>query len=120
MAKPAGTVRQQYDALKAALGTLGFVRPGSIARRFVRCGKLGCRCMADPPTLHGPYYDWTYKLRGKSLAMRLTETQAKQCDEWLRNHRQLRRIVNKMRLLSLKETNRLLQALANADTKSGR
>jgi hypothetical protein len=119
MAKRHTTVLQQYEALKAALGTLGFVRPGSIARRFMRCGKPGCHCMADPPTLHGPYYDWTYKLHGKSIARRLTEAQAKQCEEWLRNHRQLRRIVNKMKLLSLKETDRLLQALANTDEHSG-
>jgi len=118
MAKPRTTVQQQYEALKAALGPLGFVRPGSIARRFMRCGKPGCHCMADPPTLHGPYYDWTYKLRGKSVAMRLTETQAKQCEEWLRNHRLLRRIVTKMKMLSLKETDRQLRAMA--DEPSGK
>ena len=106
MAKSTTTVQQQYATLKAALGALGYVRPGSLARRFMRCGKPGCHCMADPPTLHGPYYDWTYRLRGKSIARRLTEAQAKQCEEWLRNHRQLRRIVTRMKLLSLRETDR--------------
>ena len=104
---------QQYAGLKAALGRLGFARPGSIVRRFMRCGKLGCHCMTDPPTLHGPYYDLTYKVRGKSVGMRLTEAQAKQCEEWLRNHRQLRRIVRQMITLSLRETTRLLRALGD-------
>jgi len=111
MAKAADTT-QAYEGLKVALGQLGFARPGSLARRFVRCGKPGCRCMADPPTLHGPYYDWTYKVQGKSVAMRLTEEQAQRCAIWLRNHRRLRRLVHKMETLSLKETNRILHAIA--------
>jgi hypothetical protein len=110
-AKATNTTRT-YETLKAALGQLGFVRPGSLARRFVRCGKPGCRCMAEPPILHGPYYDWTYKVQGKSVARRLTEAQAQRCAEWLRNHRRLRRIVHKMETLSLKETDRLLQEIA--------
>lgn len=118
MAKSTTTAQQQYETLKAALGALGYVRPGSLARRFMRCGKPGCHCMADPPTLHGPYYDWTYRLRGKSIARRLTEAQAKQCEEWLRNHRQLRRIVTRMKLLSLRETDRLLQTQASAENQS--
>lgn len=117
MARPTDAV-QQYAALKAALGRLGFARPGSIVRRFMRCGNPGCHCMADPPTLHGPYYDLTYKVRGKSVGMRLTEAQAKRCEEWLRNHRHLRRIVRQMTTLSLKETTRLLRALD--DERSGK
>ena len=117
MPRPTDAV-QQYEALKAALVRLGFARPGSIARHFMRCGKLGCHCMADPPTLHGPYYDLTYKVRGKSVGMRLTEAQAKCCEEWLQNHRQLRRIVHRMTTLSLKETTRQLRALV--DERSGK
>ncbi len=103
---------QTYDALKQTLVRLGFARPGSLVRRFMRCGKLGCHCMTAPTRVHGPYYDWTYKVRGKTIAMRLTEAQAQRCAEWLRNHRQLRTIVHKMETLSLKETNRILRAIA--------
>ncbi len=101
-----------YEALKAAVGRLGWVRPGTLVRRFTRCGKPGCHCMADPPTLHGPYYDWTYKIRGRSIARRLTAAQAQRCGQWLQNHRRLRRIVHKMETLSRKETDRLLRAIA--------
>lgn len=108
----AADAARTYAALKQALGRLGFARPGSLVRRFMRCGKRGCRCMAEPPRLHGPYYDWTYKVRGKTIAMRLTEAQAQRCAEWLRNHRQLRAIVRKMEVVSLKQTDRLLRAMA--------
>ena len=83
----------QYDALKQAVGSLGFVRPGSVVRRFMPCGNPGCRCMADPPQLHGPYYQWSYKVRGKTVSVRLNEAQARLCEEWLQNHRQLRVLV---------------------------
>jgi len=69
--------------------------------------------MADPPQLHGPYYQWSYKVRGKTVSVRLNEAQARLCEEWLQNHRQLRVLVRRMESLSLRETDRLLRALAD-------
>lgn len=112
--------QRRYEALKEALRELGFVRPGSLVRRFMPCGKPGCRCMAEPPVLHGPYYQWTSKVRGKTITMRLTLAQAKLCEEWVRNHSRLRTIVRRMEALSLKETNRILRAMSSGkqDRKS--
>ena len=83
--------RRVYDKLKQALLELDFVRPGSVVKRFMPCGKPSCRCMGKPPRLHGPYYQWSYKLRGKTVSMRLTSEQAKLCQEWLENHRRLKK-----------------------------
>jgi len=103
-------IQAQFQALKDQIQQLGFVRPGSLVRRFMPCGKPGCRCMADPPQLHGPYYQWSTRLRGKTLSLRLSEEQAKLCLEWTRNHKQLRKLVRQMERLSLKETDRILGA----------
>jgi len=65
--------------------------------------------MGKPPRLHGPYYQWSYKLRGKTVSRRLTPEQAKLCEEWLENHHRLKNIIRKMETLSLKETDRLLR-----------
>ncbi len=104
--------QQQYEALKQQLLALGLVRPGSLGRRFMRCGKPDCQCKADPPTLHGPYYQWTWKVRGKTRSRWLTDAQATRCAEWARNHRQLRTIVRKMEALSLNETDRILRTIS--------
>jgi|SRR3989304_8377419 len=104
-----GTAQEAYEELKRAFQRLGFVRPGSLVRRFMPCGKPSCRCMADPTQLHGPYYQWTMKLRGKTVTIRLTQAQARLCEEWVGNHRSLKAIVRKMEALSLKETDRLLR-----------
>jgi hypothetical protein len=69
--------------------------------------------MADPPALHGPYYQWSHKIRGKTVTRRLSKAQAAVCREWLRNHRQLKATVRKMEALSLKETDRILRTISD-------
>jgi hypothetical protein len=98
----------QFEALKGEIQKLGFVRPGSLVRRFMPCGNPSCRCMADPPQLHGPYYQWSQKVGGKTRSIRLSEQQAKLCEQWIRNHKRLKKIVRQMERLSLKETDRVL------------
>lgn len=101
-----------YEELKRALLELGFARPGSLIRRFMPCGKPSCRCMTDPSALHGPYYQWTLKVRGKTRTVRLTAEQARACREWIANHWRLKTIVRKMERLSLQETDRLLHEMS--------
>ena len=98
-----------YEALKEALQRLGYVRPGSLVQRFMPCGKPSCHCMADPASLHGPYYQWTMRIGGKTRTVRLTEDQARLCEEWIANHRKLKDIVRKMEVMSLRETDRILR-----------
>lgn len=102
----------RFEALKRQVLELGFVRPGSLVRRFMPCGNRACRCMGKPPQLHGPYYQWTYKIAGKTRTIRLSEEQARLCQEWVRNHKRLKRLVRQMEQLSLKETDRALGAIS--------
>ncbi len=102
----------RLQALQREILTLGFVRPGSLVRRYMPCGNPACRCMARPPRLHGPYYQWTYKVAGKTKTVRLSAKQARLCREWLRNHQQLKRLVRQMEQLSLRETDRALGAIS--------
>ena len=62
--------------LKGEIASVGFVSPGSVVRRFMPCGKPGCRCQGDPPRLHGPYWQWSHKVAGKTVTRRLTPDQA--------------------------------------------
>jgi hypothetical protein len=45
----------------------GEVLSGTINERHTSCGHAGCRCMADRPQRHGPYYLWTKKVRAKTV-----------------------------------------------------
>ena len=103
------TDTQRYDALKRTVAAVGLLRRGSLVRRFMPCGKPTCRCQATPPQLHGPYYQWTRKVRGKTVTVRLTEQHAERVRDWIENGRQLDRIVVDMEKLSLRMTERLLR-----------
>jgi len=84
---------QEIDQCKALLGEIGVVLRGSITEHLVRCGKKGCRCQETPPRLHGPYFDWTRKVRGKTRTVRLTRAQAELCQRWIESGRQLNKII---------------------------
>jgi len=109
---PSSDARARFEALKQEIVKLGFVRPGSLLRRFMPCGNPACRCMGRPPRLHGPYYQWTYKIAAKTRTIRLSQEQARLCEQWIRNHRRLKGLVRQMERLSLKETNRALGAIS--------
>ena len=104
--------QERFEALKRKLLTLGFVRPGSVVRRFVPCGNPSCRCAGKPPRLHGPYYEWSCKVAGKTRTIRLSQRQAHLCLQWVGIHKKLKRIVRLMERLSLKETDRALGAIS--------
>lgn len=86
--------------LAGELTDIGFISSGSVVRRFMPCGKRGCRCQADPPQLHGPYWQWTRVVAGKTVTRRLSERQAHLYQEWIANRRRLIRTIAKMEKLS--------------------
>jgi len=96
MADDLQQLRSRHQALAARLGQLGFAVPGSLTRRYTTCGKPGCRCQADPPRPHGPYYQLTRKVAGKTITRRLTPAQAARYAEWIANQRELRATIAEM------------------------
>jgi hypothetical protein len=92
----------RHRAALAEVATLGLVLRGSIARRLTRCGHPGCRCHADPPLLHGPYYIWTRKVAGKTVTAQLKPEYAALCQDWNRNMRTLDRTVRQLQALGLR------------------
>ncbi len=87
----------RHAALARSIGEIGLIAGGSLSRRFTHCNKPGCRCGEMPPRLHGPYWQWTAKVAGRTVTRRLSSAQAARYREWIANDRQLRRIVEQMR-----------------------
>jgi len=56
----------RIQGIKAALLTLGDLRPGALSEQYNTCRTPGCRCKADPPQRHGPYHQLSYSHHGKS------------------------------------------------------
>jgi hypothetical protein len=97
------TRRQQDRAagIAAELAGLGLALPGTLIERHVRCGKPGCRCHADPPVLHGPYWQWTRKAGGKTITRLVPDDQLDDYRQWLDNDRRLRALVAELEALTL-------------------
>ena len=94
--------QEEYRELKKELQQVGHILHGSITKRWIECGKEPCRCHDDPQSRHGPYYQWSWKHQGKTSSLHLNEEQADLCKEWIGNHRELEKIVKRMRDLSLR------------------
>lgn len=112
-------LRRRHQALAARLGQVGFASPGSITSRFTYCGKPGCRCQASPPQPHGPYYQLTRKLAGKTVTTRLTEGQAARYTEWINNQRELRRVLGEMEDISRQAAELILGKTPEPDKRPG-
>jgi hypothetical protein len=116
MARPTTTdgdfasYQRRYRELAAQLAEIGFIASGSIVVRYTRCASAGCRCRADPPQRHGPYYQWSAKIDGKTVTRRLTEREAALYQQWIDNDRQLRGLINQMRNIAGHATRLILDA----------
>ena len=91
--------------ISAELSDLDYALPGTLSRRFMRCGKANCRCKADPPVLHGPYLHWTRTVAGKTVTRTLNQEQAARYQAWFDNARRLRKVVTDVETQSLNAFN---------------
>lgn len=102
----------RYAQLAGQLTNIGLIAAGTITHRYTRCASPGCRCNADPPRPHGPYYQWTAKVNGKTVTRRLTVDEARLYQDWIANDRQLRAIITKMRQVAAKATDLIIKDTA--------
>ncbi len=92
--------QNQYDVLKSQLKDIGYVMQGSVVRRTKRCGHPSCRCQSGPEYEHGPYYQWTRKVKAKTVTKVLTPTEARTYKEFIQNERRLRKLIKRMYQIS--------------------
>ena len=88
---------RRHRELATQIAEIGIVAAGSVTRRFTRCTSVGCQCNADPPTPHGPYWQWTAKVNGKTVTKRLTERKAQLYQQWIGNDRRIRALLDQIR-----------------------
>lgn len=77
------------------------VLPGTILERHTYCGKPGCRCQADPPHPHGPYWQWTRKVKNKTVGKLLPKDHAAEYQRWIENDRRIRELVARLEQLGI-------------------
>jgi hypothetical protein len=111
------TLQAELDQLKDQIAAVGFVCPGSVVRRYMPCGKPGCRCQADPPKLHGPYWQYSHKVGGKTITRRLTPDRARLYQQWIANRRRIDQLLARMEQVSAQAAELLLHDADVADPR---
>ena len=90
---------EKIAAELAAIARTGMVLPGSITQRRTRCGRPNCGCHADPPRLHGPYWQWTRKIAAKTICRWLSAEQHRDYTTWIDNDRRLHELLTRLETL---------------------
>lgn len=93
---------RRYRELARELASIGFISSGSLVHRYTKCPNPDCRCRAEPPEMHGPHWQWTAKIDGKTVTRRLSEGDAQIYAEQIDNDRKMRSVIEEMRQLSAK------------------
>ena len=77
------------------------VLPGSLTSRRTRCGRSGCKCMADPPEPHGPYWQWTRKVAAKTVGRWLSLEQAERYRAFVDNDHRVRELLARLEAIGI-------------------
>jgi hypothetical protein len=95
------TEARQIATELAAIARSGRILPGSITSRLTHCGRPGCKCMADPPQPHGPYWQWTRKVTAKTVTRWLSREQANNYQAWIENDRRVRELLSRLEAIGI-------------------
>jgi hypothetical protein len=98
----------RIQRIKDELMEVGDLRPGSLSEQYNVCGTAGCRCKADPPQKHGPYYQLSYAWKGRSKTKFVPRTRVSEVKRQLKNYKRLRELVDKWVELELQRCELML------------
>ena len=94
-------LQRRIRETKEALMALGDLRPGTLSQQYSVCGKPGCRCKAEPPQKHGPYYQLSWYRKGKSTTRFVRRPDTSRVRRELKNYERLRSLVDRWINLSI-------------------
>jgi hypothetical protein len=112
---PLRTSAQPFREARRELQQLDYFLKGTVLKRMMKCGQPQCACHRDPSKRHGPYFEWTYKAKGKTVNTRLSPQAAPLYQAAIKQHRKLKAILTKLERLSRTELARLAKQANPAD-----
>jgi len=95
----------EIGKVKEDLASLGDLRPGSISTQYNVCGSPNCKCKADPPQKHGPYYQVSFTRKGKGSTKFVKEEDLPAIREQLKNYERMKELMDRWIELSMELSN---------------
>jgi len=97
------------------LQQLDYFLKGTMLKRMMKCGRSQCACSRDPAKRHGPYFEWTYKVKGKTVNVKLSPEAAPFYKAATKQHRKLKLVLARLERLSKTALVHLAKQAANTD-----
>jgi hypothetical protein len=109
------TPAQRFRQVQRELQELDYFLKGTVLKRMMKCGQPQCACHRDPTKRHGPYFEWTYKVKGKTVNVKLSPQAAPLYQAATKQHRKLKALLARLERLSRTALARLAKQADDAD-----
>ena len=103
------SLQARIDKIKQQITALGDLRPGNLTQQYNVCGKPHCRCKANPPVKHGPYYQVSFTWKGNSKSHFVRQQDLPLVKKQLRNYQRLRELLDRWMVLAMELSRLRLQ-----------
>src|ERR1039457_6959525 len=108
------TQAQRFRQARRELLELEYFVKGTVLKRMMKCGRPQCACHHDPSKRHGPYFEWTYKVNGKTVNVKLTAEAAPLYKAATKQQRKLKAVLARLERLSRTALDRLAKQATGA------
>lgn len=88
------TLEGRIQRIKVQLAGLGELRPGVLSEQYNVCGTPSCRCKANPPDKHGPYYQLSWSRKRKSATRFVRQAELRVVRAQIKNYTRLKELVD--------------------------
>jgi hypothetical protein len=106
---------ERFHQARQGLLQLDYFLKGTVLKRMMKCGRPQCACHRDPAKRHGPYFEWTYKVKGKTVNAKLSPQTAPLYLAATKQHRKLKAVLTKLERLSRTALAHLAKQADDAD-----
>ena len=105
----------RFRQARQELQQLGYFLKGTVLKRMMKCGQPNCVCHRDATQRHGPYFEWTYKVKGKTVNVKLSPQAAPLYRNATKQHRKLKAALTRLERLSRTALTQLAKQVAKSD-----
>ena len=95
-------MEKRITKVKSELMSLGEMHPGSLSQQYNVCGVKNCRCKdKENPQKHGPYYQLSYTMNGKSSSRFISKENLPECQKQVDNYQRFKDLTNEWKVLAV-------------------
>lgn len=113
-ARPAAS-GQRFRQARKEIQKVDYFLMGTVSKRMMKCGHPNCACHRDASRRHGPYFEWTYKVNGKTVNVKLSPQAAPLYQAATQQYRKLKAVLARLERLSRTAVAQLAKQAEHAD-----